>query len=659
MANKNKQNKISPVTLLRRRGLLEQASIALKKIETSEQSSGEYLIEKLFVDLENRVEAISILGGCQALENDHKLSPLQKGKLLVAKGVGYNRNGEPDQAQNYLLEALETFESLKGQEALFAETLDHLGNVQAWLGDFPRALTSFSRSTSILLGMDDPEGVARNQGNLGRLYLEVCQYNYAVEFLGQALAVQQQWGQSRELIRLEENLARALNGMGDFERAYEIAKNAVNQAKDLDEGYLNFICLREQTIAAIGLSKSNAKALTAELVTMGAKGGEYEQASAQLVDGQYLLGENANEAVTVLMKAREWFRDRNLTVPAISTARLLTLAYLSLGEKAKAANILTMAINRVKIAGLKSLERGLRELQVEHDLFDGILFEKDKNISDDREAAKGGYLVREILGSGAYGSVVRAFDLEKDHEVALKTIKLSNLYDTSVRNDLIQSARRELAATAPITHPGVSEVYALGELENGDFYVVQELIKGKTLRQVIGEGVPSLELFLEVMNGVAYALDALHGANVLHRDLKPENVIIKDDGSPVLIDFGISHVPKEHIEVEVKSGSGAYMAPEVILGKKQEAPLDAYAWGVMAYEWLVGERPFEHPKDRLTIFNRFGETSRFTKALKRASPDFPKNIHSLIISSFAFNYKKRPQTAKQLVFNVETNKLSN
>jgi serine/threonine-protein kinase len=652
-SKKQIKNLISPVTQLRRRGLLDQASQTLQKLHAKNGKSVDFLLEKLFVDIENRIDKIKILGDCQTLEKENKLSDAQQVTLLIIRGVAFNRDGQPDVAQNLLFEAIEKLRSIEEQEHLIAEALDHLGNVQTWVGDFKNALTSFSRATSILINLDDTEGLARNQGNLGRAYLEFCQYKYAAEFLDKALSIQQQWGSSRELVRLEENMAQALNGLGDHRRAYELATKALNQAKGTYDDYLTFTCMREQTIGAIGAELAYPKGLVDTLVKIAGDKDSYEKASAQLVEGQFLLSENAEKAVDVLLKARAWFVDGSNTVPIIKTEQFLTMAYLSLNENSKAAHILMIAINRAKKNHFDSLERELRELQIEHDLFDGIPFEKGKTFSKDRNTAAGGYLVRESLGSGAFGSVDRAYDMEKGQDVALKTIKLANLYDTQVRNDLIQSARRELAATAQINHPGISKVYALGEKENGDFYVVQELIKGKTLRQVIGEGVPSLEQFTQVMNGVAHALGALHEVKVLHRDLKPENVIIKDDGSPVLIDFGISHVPKDYIDVEVKSGSGAYMAPEVILGKPQEVPLDVYAWGVMAYEWLVGERPFEHPSERVGFFKRFGEQGRLARILKKSSPDFPKGIHSLIIRSFAFTYTNRPQSSKELILDVE------
>ena len=187
---------------------------------------------------------------------------------------------------------------------------------------------------------------------------------------------------------------------------------------------------------------------------------------------------------------------------------------------------------------------------------------------------------QEILGQGAFGTVVRARDRALDRLVAIKFL--------SVRDEEAQARfLREAQALARLDHPGVVRVYAHGIAE-GTPYLVMELLSGRSLDRVRCPGDP-VALMLEV----ASALEAIHACEVVHRDLKPANLVLADGGRPVLTDFGLATDPSRTALTRTGQilGTPAYMAPEVIRGEPSTPAHDWYSWGVTLYALLEGAPP--------------------------------------------------------------------
>ncbi len=219
-------------------------------------------------------------------------------------------------------------------------------------------------------------------------------------------------------------------------------------------------------------------------------------------------------------------------------------------------------------------------------------------LSDLAEGAKvGPYVVEGLLGRGGMGAVYRAHDARLLRTVALKVISLMPSSDQP-REDFGARLLREARAAAAINHPNVVSVFDVGE-EEDVFFMAMELVRGRTLRELVTSGAPWAEK-LRWLCDTARALAALHEAGIIHRDVKPENVIVREDGVVKLLDLGIARraVSSAVAPIDTVTGGGAipgtpvYMSPEQLRGTDLAATTDQFSWAVLAFELLTGERPW-------------------------------------------------------------------
>jgi tetratricopeptide (TPR) repeat protein len=186
------------------------------------------------------------------------------------------------------------------------------------------------------------------------------------------------------------------------------------------------------------------------------------------------------------------------------------------------------------------------------------------------------------IGRGGFGAVFEARDPDLGRSVAIKVVRPGR---RSAR--LEEWLTREARHAARLSHPNIVQVHDLGWSEVGP-YLVMELLRGSTLRQVLAERRlerrEALERAREILCGVAHA----HANGVVHRDLKPENVFVATDGQVKVLDFGLSHLVEPG-----SAGTPGYMAPEQARGEPSDERADVFALGAMIYEMWEGRRPFE------------------------------------------------------------------
>ncbi len=204
-----------------------------------------------------------------------------------------------------------------------------------------------------------------------------------------------------------------------------------------------------------------------------------------------------------------------------------------------------------------------------------------------------GYEILGTLGEGGMGVVYRARDATLDREIALKVIRPSAL-GAAARERFIREAR----ACSRINHPNIVTVYAAG-VEGETPYIAMELLRGKTLREILDGGPVPWRSAVEWVASILGALERLHAEGIVHRDLKPENVIVTDDGLPKLTDFGIARMSASRTLTMdgTTIGTVHYMAPEQLQGADVDRRSDVFSMGAVLYELLSGERAFggEHP----------------------------------------------------------------
>ncbi|MFN7972960.1 MAG: serine/threonine-protein kinase [Acidobacteriota bacterium] len=215
----------------------------------------------------------------------------------------------------------------------------------------------------------------------------------------------------------------------------------------------------------------------------------------------------------------------------------------------------------------------------------------------------GPYRTIERLGRGGMGVVYRARHDASGREVALKTVALPDA-------TLLGAMRREIEALAEIRHPGIVTILEVGVDEGTPWYAM-ELHEGKTLHAHARSerDAGSIVDLLTIVRRICPALAYLHGEGMLHLDLKPANILVRPDGRPLLIDFGLA-VPlsggraREALTTHaLLQGTAAYMAPEQTAGESLDARTDLYALGCILFELLTGSVPFASPS-RIEMMER-------------------------------------------------------
>ena len=201
----------------------------------------------------------------------------------------------------------------------------------------------------------------------------------------------------------------------------------------------------------------------------------------------------------------------------------------------------------------------------------------------------GRYRIQRLLAHGGMASVYEALDLQLHRQVAVKVLAANLAGDEVFRNKFLTEAR----VAAALNHPNLVNIYDQGR--HGEFtYLVLELVTGTTLRHVLDDfKTIDSERAVELMQAVLEGLDAAHRAGIIHRDIKPENILLSNEGRIKLGDFGLARTIDNRTEAKDVLGTVGYMAPELVTGGLATKATDVYACGIMLYEMLTGQRPYQ------------------------------------------------------------------
>jgi len=267
----------------------------------------------------------------------------------------------------------------------------------------------------------------------------------------------------------------------------------------------------------------------------------------------------------------------------------------------------------------------------------------------------GPYEILAPIGAGGMGEVYRARDTRLGREVAVKVLPADVARDPERARRFEQEAR----AASTLNHPNILTVHDVG-VEGGVAYLVTELLRGESLRDVIARGPLPVKRAVELATQASRGLAAAHNAGIVHRDLKPENLFITQDGICKILDFGLARMDRPELSNDVGTatptaggtlagtvmGTAGYMAPEQVRGQRADARSDLFSLGIVLHEMLTGQSPFR----RDTV------VESLSAILKEEPPLItpPTALAPIVRRCLAKDPAQRFQSASDLAFALES-----
>jgi serine/threonine protein kinase len=232
------------------------------------------------------------------------------------------------------------------------------------------------------------------------------------------------------------------------------------------------------------------------------------------------------------------------------------------------------------------------------------------------------------------GAVYKAYDPTLDRFVALKVLAPHLVWE----EEFVERFLREARAAARLKHPNLVTIYDVGRV-GGWYYFAMDYVEGQTLAELIQQrGVTSVEEALRIARPLADALDYAHGQGLIHRDVKPSNIIVDGEGNITLTDFGIARAARAAglTRTGTVMGTPEYMSPEQAQGDEIDRRTDQYSLGIVAYEMLAGNAPFEDDSTPTLLYKIVHEAP---PPLRVARPDLPEPTARVLARALA----KQPQ----------------
>ena len=255
------------------------------------------------------------------------------------------------------------------------------------------------------------------------------------------------------------------------------------------------------------------------------------------------------------------------------------------------------------------------------------------------------YEIIEKIGNGGMATVYKSKDRVLNRYVAVKILRDEFTTD----EEFIKRFRIEAQSAASLTHPNIVSIFDVGN-EGSLYYIVMELIKGKTLKEIITEenGPLPWKWSLNVVTQIASALETAHKNNIVHRDIKPHNIIITEDGIAKVTDFGIAKAVSNSTITAFGTtiGSVHYFSPEHARGGYTDAKSDLYSLGVVMYEMLTGRVPFDADTPVSVAFKHMQEEPVEPKELNE---NIPQVVNDIIMKAMQKDVNLRYQSATEML----------
>lgn len=261
----------------------------------------------------------------------------------------------------------------------------------------------------------------------------------------------------------------------------------------------------------------------------------------------------------------------------------------------------------------------------------------------------GRYQIIEELGKGGMGKVYKVLDKEINTKVALKLI----LPEIASDKKIIERFRNELKTARDISHKNVCRMYDLNK-EKGTYYITMEYVSGGDLKTFIRRAAPlSTARAITITKQICEGLSEAHKIGIVHRDLKPNNIMIDDNGNARIMDFGIARSVKGKgiTGSGIMIGTPEYMSPEQAEGKDVDQRSDIYSLGVILYEMVTGQLPFQGDTPLSIAMKHKGELPKDPMEL---NPQIPKDFSRVILKCLEKAKENRFQKVDEVLKDIES-----
>jgi serine/threonine protein kinase len=254
----------------------------------------------------------------------------------------------------------------------------------------------------------------------------------------------------------------------------------------------------------------------------------------------------------------------------------------------------------------------------------------------------GQYRLIERIGRGGMATVYKAYQPSLDRYVAVKVLPTYLAHDP----DFAARFRREARAIAKLNHPHILPVHDYGQ-EGELSYIVMRYVEGGTLKKILGRPL-ALDRTVDILSQIGDALDYAHQQDIIHRDVKPANVLLDRGRWALLSDFGLAKMAAASVQLTktgVGLGTPAYMSPEQAQGKPVDGQSDIYSLGIMLFEMLTGQVPFEADTPLAVLIKHLTAPLPLPRKM---NPDIPESVERVILKAVA----KAPEDRFRRVSNM-------
>ena len=258
------------------------------------------------------------------------------------------------------------------------------------------------------------------------------------------------------------------------------------------------------------------------------------------------------------------------------------------------------------------------------------------------------YRIIKTIGEGGMANVYLAEDEILNREVAVKVLR----GDLAEDEKFVRRFQREAISASSLNHKNIVEVYDVGE-ENGNYFIVMEYIKGQTLKNLIKKrGALSLPEVIDIMLQLTSGLSCAHKNQIIHRDIKPQNVMILEDGTIKITDFGIATAlnTAEMTQTNSIMGSVHYLPPEQASGKTTTVKSDIYSTGILMYELLTGTIPF---KGENAVEIAMKQLKEDLPSVCKKNPEIPQSVENILMRACAKNPDNRYDNIDQMYEDIK------